>query len=146
MADVKIVDIDGSQWVMKDQEARNKIATLEENFNSLTVYSTNETLTSKKWIDGKPIYRKVYYRSETNPFQYNGITLESRFATTKNLIKAEGVVKLNTNNIVQLPYIDANDTMEIFIDQAGNLNTFTINAAYNIYWYKIIVEYTKTTD
>lgn len=31
MADVKIVDIDGSQWSMKDQEARNKIATLEEN-------------------------------------------------------------------------------------------------------------------
>lgn len=30
MADVKIVDIDGSQWNMKDQEARSKIATLEE--------------------------------------------------------------------------------------------------------------------
>ena len=29
MADVKIVDIDGSQWAMKDQEARNKIAALE---------------------------------------------------------------------------------------------------------------------
>lgn len=30
MADVKLVDIDGSQWNMKDQEARNKIAELEE--------------------------------------------------------------------------------------------------------------------
>ncbi len=30
MADVKIVDIDGSQWNMKDQEARNKITILEE--------------------------------------------------------------------------------------------------------------------
>ena len=30
MADVKTVDIDGSQWSMKDQEARNKIANLEE--------------------------------------------------------------------------------------------------------------------
>ncbi len=30
MADVKIVDIDGSQWNMKDQEARNKIAELEQ--------------------------------------------------------------------------------------------------------------------
>ena len=29
MADVKTVDIDGSQWSMKDQEARNKIANLE---------------------------------------------------------------------------------------------------------------------
>ena len=30
MADVKTVDIDGSQWSMKDQEARNKIAELEK--------------------------------------------------------------------------------------------------------------------
>ena len=30
MADVKIVDIDNEQWNMKDQEARNKIANLEE--------------------------------------------------------------------------------------------------------------------
>lgn len=30
MADVKIVDIDGSQWSMKDQEARNKIAEIEQ--------------------------------------------------------------------------------------------------------------------
>ena len=30
MADVKIVDIDGSQWNMKDQVARDKITELEE--------------------------------------------------------------------------------------------------------------------
>ena len=29
MADVKTVDIDGSQWSMKDQEARNRITALE---------------------------------------------------------------------------------------------------------------------
>ena len=31
MADVKTVDIDGSQWSMKDQVARDRIAALEEN-------------------------------------------------------------------------------------------------------------------
>lgn len=30
MADVKLVDIDGSQWNMKDQDARNRITVLEE--------------------------------------------------------------------------------------------------------------------
>ena len=30
MADVKIVDIDGSQWNMKDQEARNKVTEIEQ--------------------------------------------------------------------------------------------------------------------
>lgn len=39
MADVKIVDIDNEQWNMKDQEARNRIAALEE---SLTVKDVNE--------------------------------------------------------------------------------------------------------
>ena len=31
MAEVKIIDIDGVQWEMKDQTARNKITNLEEN-------------------------------------------------------------------------------------------------------------------
>lgn len=35
MADVKIVDIDGSQWNMKDQEARNKVTELETLVNKL---------------------------------------------------------------------------------------------------------------
>ena len=34
MADVKTVDIDGSQWSMKDQEARVKITTLETEVNT----------------------------------------------------------------------------------------------------------------
>ena len=31
MAEAKIIDIDGIQWTMKDETARNKIASLEEN-------------------------------------------------------------------------------------------------------------------
>lgn len=34
MADVRTVDIDGSQWSMKDQDARNRIATLETEVNA----------------------------------------------------------------------------------------------------------------
>ena len=34
MADVKIVDIDGSQWNMKDQVARDKITALETEVNT----------------------------------------------------------------------------------------------------------------
>ena len=35
MADVKIVDIDGSQWNIKDQDARNKVLILEEEIKKL---------------------------------------------------------------------------------------------------------------
>lgn len=42
MADVKIVDIDGSQWSMKDQEARNKITELEEKTTVKVTVKINE--------------------------------------------------------------------------------------------------------
>lgn len=41
MADVKIIDIDSEQWNIKDQESREKIATIEENISTqdlLNVY------------------------------------------------------------------------------------------------------------
>ena len=34
MADVKIIDIDSTQWNIKDQEARNRIADIEENIST----------------------------------------------------------------------------------------------------------------
>lgn len=59
MADVRKIDIKGTQWDIKDEEARGRLKTLEENFNSFTVYSETEMNTNQKWIDGKDIYRKV---------------------------------------------------------------------------------------
>lgn len=57
MADVKIVDIDGSQWSMKDQEARNKIATLETEVNTNI---PDRFTTDEKKIDS------IYKRSTGN--------------------------------------------------------------------------------
>lgn len=63
MADVKIVDIDGSQWSMKDQEARNKIANLEElgnildwqelkdcNVGNTEIFGNEHTLPKGTWL------------------------------------------------------------------------------------------------
>lgn len=44
MAEVKIVDIDGVQWEMKDQTARNKIANLEENNTTKDLQDIHITL------------------------------------------------------------------------------------------------------
>lgn len=59
MAEIRKIDIKGNQWDIKDEEARNQLKTLEENFNSFTVYSETEMNTKQKWIDNKDIYRKV---------------------------------------------------------------------------------------
>lgn len=59
MTNIRKIDIKGNQWDIKDEEARNRLKTLEENFSSFTVYSETEMNTNQKWIDGKDIYRKV---------------------------------------------------------------------------------------
>ena len=49
---VEKIDLDGEQWDLKDSP-------LSEQVSSLQTYSTTEINTGMKWIDGKPIYRKV---------------------------------------------------------------------------------------
>ena len=58
MADVKIIDIDNMQWNMKDQEARNKIATLETEVNTNI---PERFTTDEKRIDG--IYKSTAGKS-----------------------------------------------------------------------------------
>ena len=84
MADVKIVDIDGSQWNMKDQEARNRITTLEEdnttnkaNIQNLQNEKMNiiaeetnvdlNTLSNSAFSDGTVKYFKVTKGSLNEP-------------------------------------------------------------------------------
>ena len=49
MADVKIIDIDGSQWDIKDEQARNRITTLETEVNTNI---PNRFTVDEKRIDG----------------------------------------------------------------------------------------------
>ena len=44
MADVKIIDIDGEQWNIKDQDAREKVATIEENISTQDLQSAQITM------------------------------------------------------------------------------------------------------
>lgn len=59
MAEVKIIDIDGEQWEMKDQAARNKIKVLETEITNL------ETI--EKWETTIPNYGgKIIARRQGN--------------------------------------------------------------------------------
>ena len=75
MAEVKTIDIDGVQWEMKDQAARNKITEQETKINSLQdnlnitknkmyitqAKSINTTSDSQTWIKIENAYPDVYY-------------------------------------------------------------------------------------
>ena len=44
MADVKIIDINGEQWDIKDQTSRTKIATIEENISTQDLQNAEITM------------------------------------------------------------------------------------------------------
>lgn len=56
MAEVKIIDIDGVQWSIKDQTARNKITEQETKIENLTT-EINKI---------KNNYQRLYYNVDTN--------------------------------------------------------------------------------
>ena len=62
MADVKIVDIDNSQWNMKDQEARNLISELKSEIQYKIVI-TEETINSDILLDKQSPDIPAYYNS-----------------------------------------------------------------------------------
>lgn len=74
MADVKIVDIDGSQWNMKDQEARNKIAVLEE---KTTVKVTKKIDQEKIKMNLVEINNEKFLQLHFTGFEWSGIIGET---------------------------------------------------------------------
>jgi hypothetical protein len=106
-------------------------------------YSTEEVNTGKKWIDGKPIYRKVFY-SDTN---FDGNTTVGTITNLNRLIDIKGFIQAVNNG--QYPcYTDSVNVWQIYVNSSGAINriltggafTNSRNPAY------VIVEYTKTTD
>ena len=68
MAEVKIIDIDGVQWEMKDQTARNKITELGTEITNLK--------TVEKWEIGIPNYGgRIVARRQGNIVNVNGYNI-----------------------------------------------------------------------
>lgn len=108
--------------------------------NELTNYVLEEQVVGK-WIDGKPIYRKVY----TGDLGTSGITsLDSREIFDK-IINKGGWVSQDANNKMDVGgYLNSNWYNGLNIDVSKNLILF--HATNLKYKYEVWVEYTKTTD
>lgn len=99
-------------------------------------YSTTEMLTGGKWIDGKPIYRKVLKTTAQlngNTWGWGGLT-SNTFADVDTLISCIGsIIENGTNSYSICCY--ARKTAGFYLQATS--------APANSYF---IVEYTKTTD
>jgi hypothetical protein len=114
--------------------------------NTVNSYSTEEVNTGKKWIDGKPIYRKIVdigaLPNATTKTVAHNISNYDVFTTIK------GIAFNNAKTAqIELPYITANNintAISIEINATDVQIISGINRS-SLSGYAIL-EYTKTTD
>lgn len=114
------------------------------------IYSTTETLTNKVWIDGKPIYRKVF--TNTLPTVTEGTAQTVVLGDITNLdelISINSSVKESAN--VQYAFVQNyrtwsnTGTIRVFYNKNMNgLCAENSSSAFNGLGIKVIAEYTKT--
>ena len=114
-------------------------------------YSTNEVKTDKKWINNKPIYRKVIYVQNSTSV-YNTGTFSANISNGE-MVWIVNAWYQNPGTTATIPMnfnlggtnylrINVNNTTNGTIQIQASSN-FTSNTQRNVY---IIIEYTKTTD
>ena len=109
-------------------------------------YSTDETLTGGKWIDGKPIYRKVIdcgaLPNNTTKYVTTGLDF-----TVCNVVRFEGFAKntrsSDSTSVIQISY---GTSVLPSVMKDGTIG-FTVTGDWtNFSQCYAIIEYTKTTD
>lgn len=107
------------------------------------VYSTNEIKTNKKWINGKPIYRKCIANSSsaTNGTQFS-LNSILNMETLTNIISKE---VRSTGAEIFGNYYDGSSN-KFTLQYYANNNSINTWAGSETYTVTIFVEYTKTTD
>ena len=107
-------------------------------------YSTEETFTGKYWFDGKKIYRKVIIGTTPSSNDTQMLYLDN----VEELVDLKGFINSWESNRIPInSFSNTNDFVRIF---ATTINPLRVNfnsvSAYFNQPYKIIIEYTKTTD
>jgi hypothetical protein len=148
-ADTNIFCGNMNQWnnLSADQKNEYTGAAIEEDTLSgaFDIYSETETRTNKIWIDGKPIYRKVFYRDS---LPNNAEAYWSAPIANIGLVTDIYGISYSGDLTHPLPYSNPDSTLCIGIlydydYQHITVRTGTDRSAYEGY---ITVEYTKTTD
>ena len=135
-----IVDYDG-----------NVVPTNYEQVEDPNEYSTNEVKTNKTWIDGKPIYRKVYQIDVSSSSESAILNLNiSDFDTI--YISNNSFLRSNSNASKPLNvYENSGQFIRTELGVLNNKETARISVFHSTDVYYtgtayVIVEYTKTTD
>ena len=118
MADVKIVDIDGSQWNMKDQETRDRIATLE---TKTTIKVTKKINEEKLKMNLVEINGEKFIQLHFNGISWDG-TIAGVIGNFNNDFGLESIVRC----LVEMDFADSSgrDTLEFDIEPSGAIRAY----------------------
>ena len=128
------------------------IKTLIGNLKSSTydVYSTNETVVGK-WIDGKPIYRKVV-KLPNQTSNNQKITKDLSDLNIDSVLRCNGFAYYKTagtgHNLMSFPYTEASNAVIGcgYLASEKNVVFIAYDFTFTFEDITVIIEYTKTTD
>ena len=140
----KMTNTDG--WCIKATPAYVEPDTVSDMVHTMRVqdsYSTEEVNTGKTWIDGKPIYRKVFSTTISGSL----VQIDTSNLNIDKLLNAGyGYCVDTNNNMTSIPY---NWNSQYYINIYYNISQQKIcvnSSGYNGSTAVFAIEYTKTTD
>ena len=116
--------------------------TIPTGWEQVNDYSTTEIDTGKKWIDGKPIYRKVV--SDTTSSSSDQ-TMLSTITNLDYCISIKGILVDSGYSIVIPSYVNSNNYTNCAMTD-GKKPYLSVSSGYRSKAFTLIIEYTKTTD
>lgn len=123
--------------------------TLEEKIQKLQTYSTEETDTGKRWIDGRKIYRKVVTYYNTEKIGAKGEVTNIEIAHNIQNFALCMHCEVFTSNYFRIPNISSTDGKEVSVGHVVNsvnttrINLRLINDTFNPTMFYFILEYVK---
>lgn len=131
MADVKIIDIDGEQWNIKDQESRKKIATIEENISAQDLQDAQ--ITMKNGYTCKSIQISDHYKVGKIHFaliRIEGLSGNNVGGTTTIYIASTNLIPKKRTVFIARDYITP-ATVRCNLEQDGSISIGESNGIKN---------------
>lgn len=111
-------------------------------------YSTTEMLTGGTWIDGKPIYRKVFKEPSLGAWT-NDMTIGNIGSDFENIVNITSVGAASAGNIYVNNWLSISTRFVAgvrYSSNKGNVFVLRADSSTNTILFTVCIEYTKTTD
>ena len=122
MAEVKIIDIDGIQWSMKDETARNKITDIEKNISTQDLQDV--TLNLNEGYQADIVLTRYHYKAGKIHFiDFNIKNIKGLNLGTKETAKAfsTNLRPIKSTSFILVDCI-APATLRCFVDTDGSIS------------------------